>query len=146
MQLSQQGFDYLKRREELRTEAYLDSGSVPTIGYGHIGPEVHLNLVWSEQQCEDQYRQDLKPREAVVNKLVQVPLSQNQYDALVSLVFNIGNGNFANSTLLRMLNAGDYNGATKQFDRWIYDDGKIVQGLINRRKFDRDVFEKGIYG
>ena len=73
-----------------------------------------------------------------INHNVKVPLSQNQFDALVSFVFNIGQSAFIESTLLRVLNEGDYKAVPQQLRRWIYDNGSVVQGLINRRQKEID--------
>lgn len=86
---------------------------------------------------------DLKKFEAAVNK-VTVALNQNQFDALVSLTYNIGTGAFASSTLLKKLNAGDYKGAAAQFDVWNKAGGKRMQGLVNRRSTERKLFEKAV--
>lgn len=83
---------------------------------------------------------DLKRFEQAVSRAVQVPLSQNQFDALVSLAYNIGINAFQNSTLLKRLNTLDYIAAAQQFDVWIKAGGKTVQGLVNRRAVEKDLF------
>ncbi len=75
-----------------------------------------------------------------VNRLVTVPLTQNQFDALISFVFNLGIGNFRTSTLLKKLNAGDYTGAAKEFPPWVRADGKQLPGLIKRRDAEKALF------
>ena len=87
---------------------------------------------------------DLKKFESAVNTAVVVPINQNQFDALVSLTYNIGIKAFKNSTLLKKLNVGDIRGAAAQFDVWINDGGKVVQGLVNRRAVERKLFEKAL--
>jgi lysozyme len=91
-------------------------------------------------QAESLLRKDITWVEKAVNKLVVVPLTQNQFDALSSLVFNIGEGGFANSTLLRLLNAGDYEGAANQFLRWNKQKGVTLKGLTKRREEERKLF------
>lgn len=132
--------DVVRGVEGLRLEAYLDTGGVWTIGYGHTGPEVVKGLKITLEQAEALLSKDLGTAERVVNKLVSVPLSQSQFDALVSFVYNIGEGQFKSSTMLKLLNLQDYQGAADQFPRWNKDNGKVVQGLINRRQKERALF------
>lgn len=88
----------------------------------------------TEQQCWDLLDQDLEPAEKSVNEAVTVPLNQNQFDALVSFAFNVGDGAFRSSTLLKLLNQGRYDDVPTQLRRWIRDNGHVVQGLVNRRE------------
>ena len=85
-------------------------------------------------------KEHLKRFEKTVNDLVKVPLTQNQFDALVSLTYNIGTGAFEKSTLLKKLNTGDYQGAADQFTVWNKGGGKVLQGLVNRRAKEKEVF------
>lgn len=136
--------DAIRSHEGLRLKAYLDSVGIWTIGYGDTGPDVVEGLVITKEQAEERLRKRLVEFEGYVNKLVKVTLTQNQFDALVSLVYNIGPTNFSNSTLLRKLNAGDYAGAAAQFLVWNKGrvDGKLVviDGLTNRRKAEKQLF------
>lgn len=143
MQTSQQGLDLLIAREALRTEAYLDSQGIPTIGVGHTGPEVHLGLVWTEAQCREVFAQDLGRFEDAVNQ-VQIGLAQNQFDALVSFSFNVGTGAFLGSTLKKMLDAQDYEGATAQFDRWHIPPEITSRRNGEKHQFIGDAFEARI--
>lgn len=102
--------DAIKEHEGLRLVAYLDSVGVWTIGYGDTGPDVVKGLTITKGQAEERLRKRLVEFEGYVNRAVKVKLTQNQFDALVSLVYNIGPTNFNSSTLLRKLNAGDYVG------------------------------------
>jgi lysozyme len=140
---SDYGKDILKGREALRLTAYLDEGGVPTIGWGHTRG-VKLGDVITLQQAEDFLSEDLYDTELAINRLVFVDISQNQYDALVCLVFNIGISAFSKSTLLRKLNQGDFVGAADQFDVWVFDNGKRVLGLERRRKIEKTLFLKGM--
>lgn len=133
MKTSDRGIELLKDREGVRLKAYLDSVGVPTIGVGHTAG-VKMGDTCTEQQAMDWLRDDLKWSEAAVN-LVKVPLEQHQFDALVSFVFNVGQMQFATSTLLRKLNAGDYEGAALQFDRW-----HIPAEITSRRNGEREQF------
>ena len=135
MKTSLAGLKQLEDREGKRNKAYPDSKGVVTIGVGHTGPHVYMGLAWTDQQIDDAFAADLVWAEKAVNK-VKVPLTQNQFDALVSFVFNIGDTAFLRSTLLRMLNKGDYEGAIKQFDRW-----HIPPEIIGRRNSEKEQFQ-----
>ena len=130
--ISQPGIDALKRREGLRLLAYFDGGGVLTIGYGHT-KNVYSGQSITPARAEQLLREDLTEFEKTINNAVTVPLTQSQYDALVSFSFNVGSGAFRSSTLLRLLNGGDYTGASDQLNRWKFDNGVIVAGLLNRR-------------
>jgi lysozyme len=144
MKISDAGLRFIKAHEGLRLEAYPDpgTGGKPwTIGYGHAGPEVVPGLRITAERAEELLRADVARFEAAVTRLVTVPLSQPQFDALVSFAFNTGEGALARSTLLKMLNAGDYAGAGEQFDRWVNAGGKPMPGLVRRRRAERTMFE-----
>ena len=138
-QVSQRGIDLIKLHEGLRLRSYLCPANVWTIGYGHTG-NVTNNQVITSEQAESILKSDLKRFELGVMNAVKVDLNQNQFDALVSLAFNIGLGAFTGSTLVRLLNAGDYNGAAGQFERWNQGGGKVLQGLVRRRDDERALF------
>lgn len=138
--ITRSGIDKIKRHEALRLEPYKDAADKWTIGYGHLLlPGEWWNKI-TEPQAEDLLRKDLAIAESNINTVVKVPLNKNQYDALVSFVFNIGINAFTKSTLLRKLNAGDYVGATNEFKRWKYAGGKINTGLITRRQREETLF------
>jgi lysozyme len=136
--------DAIKEHEGLRLKAYKDSVGVWTIGYGDTGPDVVEGLIITKEEVEERLRKRLREFEGYVLKYVRVGMTQNQFDALVSLVYNIGPTNFKDSTLLKKLNAGDYQGAADQFLVWNKGrvDGKLVviNGLTNRRKSERELF------
>lgn len=114
---------------------YKDSAGYPTIGVGHLickGEDFSKGL--TTEQAQDLLQKDLIRFEAVVNEKVTVPLTQNQYDALVSFAFNVGDGAFRQSTLLKRLNAGDYTAVPDQLMKWTKAGGKTCDGLITRRK------------
>lgn len=142
--LSDNGMKLLEQFEGLKLEAYLDSANIATIGYGTIkypsGSRVKIGDKITKAQAKEYKLHDLKEFENTVNTSVTVPLSQNQYDALVSLSYNIGSGAFKNSTLLKKLNNKDYKGSADQFLVWIKSGGKKVQGLVNRREAERKLF------
>ena len=144
--LSDNGMKLLEQFEGLRLEAYLDSASIATIGFGSIkypnGNKVKLGDKITKAQAKEYKLHDLKEFENTVNTSVKFPLTQNQYDALVSLSYNIGSGAFKNSTLLKKLNSGNYKGAAEQFLVWNKVNSKKVQGLVNRREAERNLFLK----
>lgn len=133
--------EYFEGREY---KAYPDPGSIDgdpwTIGIGHTGPEVKEGLVWDDAQIDAAYFADVARFEKAVNDLVTATISQSQYDALVCLVFNIGDSAFEKSTLLRKLNAGDYAGAANEFTRWCRNGGKKMLGLYRRRFAEKLLF------
>ena len=132
--------DIIKKHEGLRLEAYLPTpNDVWTIGYGHTHT-TQKGMKITEGQAESLLRKDITWVEKAVNKLVVVPLTQNQFDALSSLVFNIGEGGFSSSTLLRLLNVGDYEGSANQFLRWNKQKGRVLNGLTKRREEERKLF------
>jgi lysozyme len=141
---SDRGLDLIKISEGLETEAYPDPGNRVTgepwtIGYGHTRG-VRRGDTCTEAQATDWLREDLQAAEGAVRRLVDVPLTQGQLDALVSFVFNIGPAAFGNSTLLRLLNSGDAAGAAGQFKRWNRGADGVLPGLVTRRAAERDLF------
>jgi len=140
MKTSEPGVELVKSHEGLRLKAYLCPAGVWTIGYGHTRT-AKRGMVITAEKAEDLLLEDLVEAEDAVSSMVDVPLSQGQFDALVSFVFNLGSGNFKTSTLRRKLNAGDYAGASVEFGRWVYSSGKKLGGLIKRRAEERALFE-----
>ena len=140
---SEQCYDLIKRFEGCKLEAYPDpaTGGDPwTIGVGHTGPEVKPGLRISQDIADAYLMKDTEHAADTVKRSVTVPLKQGQFDALVSLVFNIGSGNFQKSTLLRKLNAGDTLGAAQEIIRWNKAGGKEMLGLTRRRAAEQSMF------
>jgi lysozyme len=139
----------VKHFEGLYPKAYLCPAGVPTIGYGHTGPDVRLGMTITEAQAEQLLAADLAEAAAVVDKYVRVPLPENPRGALSSFVFNLGAGAFASSTLLRLLNLGDTAGAAEQFGRWTKAkvNGVAVDlpGLVARRAAEEALFTSGVW-
>jgi len=129
------GVDLIKRWEGLRLEAYLCPAGVPTVGYGHTGEDVWMGMTITEPEAETLLRKDLWSSEDTVSNAVQATLTDNEYAALVSFVFNCGAGAFKSSTLLRRINSGENVGTViqEEFPRWVYGGGQKLQGLVNRR-------------
>lgn len=137
---SQKGLALTEQFEGLRLTAYQDSVGVWTIGYGHTGADVHPGLSITRQQASDLLLKDVASAVAAVNRLVKIPLNQNQFDALVDFVFNLGEGGFSTSTLLREVNNGNFAAAAAQFPLWVYAKHEILPGLVARRKAEQALF------
>lgn len=140
MNISEKGISLIKNFEGCRLEGYKCPAGVPTIGYGHTGSEVHVGMKITQSEADRLLKNDLIVHCNNVSKLVNVPLNQNQFDALVSLEYNIGYGAFLKSTLLKLLNQKKYNEAAEQFLRWKYAGGKVLAGLERRRKAEKELF------
>jgi lysozyme len=137
------GLALIKRHEALRLYAYDDATGkravLPlkgklTIGWGHTGYDVYIGMTIDETKALELLEKDVAWTERIVNVLVKVPLTQPQFDALVSFVFNIGSTQFSTSTMLRLLDQGDYDGAAGQFHRWNYIEGEEVSAELTRRR------------
>ncbi|HEY9887372.1 MAG TPA: lysozyme [Candidatus Obscuribacterales bacterium] len=142
--INSDGLVIVKRCEGLELEAYQDSVGVWTIGYGHTAaagpPTVSPGQRITEAEAENILKQDLGLFENGVRNLVKVPVNSDQFSALVSFSFNLGLGALGDSTLLRKLNAGDYQGAADEFPRWVKAGGQTLPGLVKRRNAERALF------
>lgn len=145
--ISENGYALIRDSEGFRDKAYRDTGGVWTLGFGTIkypdGRSVKQGDTCTREQAEQWLKSDCRWVDACLDKYVKATISQNQFDALASFVYNIGESQFRSSTLLAKLNAGDYKVAAANFDRWIYDNGKIITGLVNRRAQEKALFVKG---
>jgi lysozyme len=145
---SQTGQDFIKRYEQCRLKAYKPTpDDVWTIGWGHT-EGVYEGLVWTQEMADLAFSFDLEKYETWVSQLVKVALTQGQFDALVSFCFNVGPDidvdtiaeGLGDSTLLKKLNAGDYEGARAEFKRWDKQKGKTLAGLTKRRQAEAEMF------
>ena len=154
MRTSENGIELVKAFEGLhkvKSDGTVRSYRCPagrwTIGYGHTHG-VRSGETITPEEAEDLLRKDLQDCEAVVERLVKVDLTQNQFDALVSFVFNLGQGNFSSSTLLRKLNRGEYESAAEEFIRWnkarVDGELKALPGLTRRRTAEAALFEMDV--
>jgi lysozyme len=142
MQISNKGRDFIKGFEALRLVAYPDpgTGGKPwTIGWGHTKGVKQGDRI-TQDQAEQFLSDDLAVFELTVNSAIKRPMTQNQFDAMVSLAFNIGGAAFAGSTLVKKFNAGDMQGAADQFPHWKFSGGKVMPGLVKRRAAEREMF------
>ena len=140
--LSYTGLPVTKRFENCKFVAYPDSGGVWTIGYGHTH-NVKQGDTCNQQQADRWLIQDMNLAESSVRISVSYPLTQDEYNALVDFVFNVGAGNFHTSTMLRLLNAGNITGAADEFEKWDKVHGVTFSGLLRRRIAEEKEFREG---
>lgn len=132
--------------ESCRLNAYPDpaSGGAPwTIGWGATGAGIVEGTVWTKDHADSRLTLDLNARADIVDRLVKVVLTPAKKAALVDFVYNLGEGNFESSTLLKRLNAGDYQAAADEFPKWNLAHGNVMPGLVRRRARERDLFLTG---
>ena len=139
MKISQYGIDLIKHFEGCELKAYKCPAGVWTIGYGNT-KGVQEGDEWSEDHADHMLLVELEEYENYVNTSVDVPLGQNQFDALVSWTYNLGGGNLKASTMLKVLNSGDYEEVPNQIKRWNKAGGKVLEGLVRRRQAEADMF------
>ncbi len=139
MKYSKSALSLVEKFEGCELKAYQDQGGIWTIGYGHTA-NVYPGMTITLQEAEMYAQQDLEIAEIYVNTFVKVELTQNEFDALVDFVFNLGGENFKTSTMLNLLNNGEYNLAADQFARWDRCRGQIVAGLLRRRTAEEECF------
>ena len=139
MKLGERGTEILKYFEGCKLTAYQDSVGVWTIGYGHT-KGVYDGMTITQDEAEQMLLTELEEYEGYIESMVTVPLTQNQFDALVVWIYNLGPTNFRNSTLLKELNAGNYNAAGQEITRWNKAGGKVLAGLVKRREAEAELF------
>ena len=140
MNISQEGLALIKKFEGCELEAYKCAAGVWTIGYGST-KNVKEGDTITQEEADKLLLHEMEEYEGYINDLVTVELSQNQFDAMVSWVFNLGPANLKASTLLKVLNAKDYEGVPAQIKRWNKAGGKVLQGLIRSREAEALLFE-----
>ena len=139
LKTSEVGIELIKEFEGCRQVAYQDSVGVWTIGYGHT-KDVYEGQLAIKKTCDRFLQEDLEEFEDYVNRLVKVPLTQNQFDALVAWTFNLGPTNLNESTMLRKLNYGDYESVPNEMRRWNKAGGEVLNGLVRRRDAEANLF------
>ena len=133
--------DLIKKYEGCKLEAYKCPAGIWTIGYGHTDSNVTSGTIITQDEADELFNKDILKFEKAVSHMVKTTINQNQFDALVSFAFNLGNGALLNSTLLKKLNSGDKQGAANEFDRWVYSNNKTkLEGLVRRRKEEKELF------
>ncbi len=145
-QVCQAAQSLIKSFEQLRLVAYLPTpNDVLTIGYGHTGKDVTEGLVWTKERAEEVFQQDIAERAEelyfALDYGIRDSLTDNQFGALVSFVYNEGISAFKSSTMLRLINTRQYEAASEQFPRWIYQGDEKLGGLIRRRAAERALFD-----
>lgn len=146
MKISNNGISLIKQFEGLSLKPYLDAINVPTIGYGSTYYRDNKKVTMNDKPITEDEANSLlayianKDFGSFINKVVKVELNQNQFDALVSFAYNLGNGNLQNSTLLKKLNSGDFIGASNEFIKWNKAGGKELAGLTKRREREKKLF------
>lgn len=142
-------YQFLQDQEGLRLTAYQDSGGIWTIGYGHTGPEVKRGLTITQEKATVYLINDVAWAEKAVNDFVKANLTQNQFDSLVSLTYNIGVGDadgyppgLRTSTVVKRINIGDYSGAAEALTWWNKVNGAVSRGLVARRSREKALFLK----
>lgn len=142
LSLSLGGAGAIVAHEGMRTTAYIDPVGVVTVCAGHT-KTAKLGQVKTKAECAELLKQDTRAAEATIKRLTHVKLTQRQYDALVSFVFNLGEGNFARSTLLKRINEGRCTAASLEFLKWDYARGRRLPGLTARREYEAAEFRSG---
>ncbi len=140
MKTNNSGIDLVRQFEGCELHAYKCPAGVLTIGYGHTGPDVVSGLVITQQRAVELLQGDLAKFEKAVAAALKVPVTANQFAAMVALAYNIGAGAFARSTLVKRLNAGNTQEAADQFLAWNKAGGKVLAGLTRRREAERALF------
>lgn len=144
MQISLSGLNFIKQQEGFKSSVYTDSAGLATIGYGHKLTAFENYTTISDADASLLLAQDVADAENGVNNLVNVALSQNQFDALVSFVYNVGVGAFKRSTMRKLINAGNYQGAIGQFGLWskatINGQKITIAGIYSRRQREAQLF------
>jgi len=141
---SDTGLVLTKNFESCVLTAYADQGGVWTIGYGHTGPGVHAGLTITQAQADIFLESDVSGAVTCVNRLVTAKINQNQFDALVDFVFNLGCASLSISQLLREVNSGNFSDVAAQFLRWDHVKGVVIQGLLRRRQAEATLFNTPI--
>ncbi len=139
MTISEDGIDLIKRNEGLRLKAYRCPGGIWTIGYGHTSGVMDGDVI-TKEQAEELLKKDIKEIEYKLNSL-NLNLTQNQFDALVSFIFNVGWSNFKSSTLLKKIRINPDDPSIRyEFSRWVFANGKKLNGLIKRRNEEANLY------
>lgn len=140
MQLGMAGKGLILSFEQLKLAAYLDQRGVWTCGWGHTGPDVGPDTTCTADEANAWFAADVHGAELAVLRTVDIAMTQNQFDALVSFTYNVGSGAEAHSTLLKLFNQGDVQGAAAEFPKWNHVNGVVDAGLTRRRLAEQALF------
>ena len=144
MKIDDEGLNFIASQESFRASPYKDIAGNLTIGYGHFIKPGEKFTVLTEAAAKHLLFLDAETAMNCVNKAVNVKLTQNQFNALVDFTYNLGCGALNDSTLLKLLNQGEYTQASEQFGRWVYAGGKKIPDLIRRRGLEQKMFDEGM--
>ncbi|HRK98471.1 MAG TPA: lysozyme [Alphaproteobacteria bacterium] len=140
--ITQNGIDLIKRFEGFSAKVYICPAGYPTIGYGHVvKPHEDFSAGIDEAQAEELLRQDAVIAERAVLRLISVPLTDGQFDALVSFTYNLGGGALQRSTLRRKINREEHAEVPEQFMRWVWAGGRKLKGLVRRREAEISLYD-----
>ncbi|MBX7225027.1 MAG: glycoside hydrolase family protein [Chitinophagales bacterium] len=152
--ISQKGIDFILSYEGFRANKYNDAAGHCTIGYGHLihrgncnddSSEAQFSGGITQERAKELFMERIRPVELLINEEVKTEMTQAQFDALCSFTFNVGSGAFKGSTLLKKLNAGDYDAVPVEMNKWVNAGGRKLEGLVKRRKGEGEMFSGGIY-
>jgi lysozyme len=138
--ITQEGLDLIKRFEGFGSKVYICPAGYPTIGYGHLVRQSESFAEISQDEAEDLLRKDVESAERAVLRLVNVTLTDGQFDALVSFTFNLGSGAFQRSTLRRKVNRQAHAEVPGQLMRWVWAGGRRLNGLVKRRRSESSMY------
>jgi len=145
LKMSDVGLDLVKKFEGFYADKYVCPAGFLTIGYGHLW-KIGMPETCTEEQAEEWLAEDLVDAEKSVKRLISLPLTQHQFDALVSFTFNCGGGALQRSTLRSKLNRGEYENAADEFKKWVWGGGRKLPGLVLRRQAEHYLFELDYVG
>ena len=135
------GLKLIREFEGCALRSYQDQKGIWTIGWGHTGPEVGPNLVWTQDQCDTQLDTDIQIRvQSVISALSNQTINANQFSAIVSFTYNEGIGHLLQSTLLHCINTYHTDDAANEFEKWDKCDGVDDPGLLRRRQAEKALF------
>lgn len=144
MKTSKTGIELIKSFEGFESKPYYCSAGKLTIGYGHVILPKESFTSLTKEEAEILLAKDLEKFESFVKNMVTVELTQHQFDALVSFCFNLGPVNLKKSTLLKKINKKDFEGASKEFSKWVFASGKKLAGLVRRREAEASLFNRNL--
>lgn len=140
MNLNQAGIDIIKKYESCSLDSYLDMVGVCTIGWGTTGPDIHMGLTWTQEDCDRMLMADLDHIQQRLRKHITLPITDNQFSACCSFTYNLGLGSFITSTLRNLINQNALLQAANEFPKWDHAGGREVPGLLKRRLEEQTLF------
>lgn len=142
--LNEAGLNIIKHFEGCRLNCYLDSGGLATIGWGSTGPGIKLGLIWTQQQADDALNIRLNQLVKMLDGILAVNLTENQFSSLISFAYNEGIGNLERSTMFQYIQAGQFYPAAQEFTKWTRVNGVVTKGLVTRRQAEQTLFNSEV--